>query len=753
MRLMRERFDRAVRLDEDNRRHMLEDLKFEAGEQWPTNVKDDREKDGRPCLTIPRTSQFKRQITGDIRLNKPAIKVRPVDDKADKKTAEVINGLIRNIEDQSRASYVYAIGAENSVTCGQGACRIVTQYADDDSFEQDIRIKAIPNALSVVWDNTAIEPDKSDAEYCFVHYRMSKREGKRTYPDATLIDFEVTGDDVDASRTRDWFSDDDFRVAEYWCKKPYKKTLYKLLDGRVLDDDGIKAETEARAAMGLEFDIEAETAQTREVDCKKVYQYIVSGHEVLAGPIEWAGRYIPIIPFVGEEIWVGENRIVRGIIRPLKDAQQLFNYMRSASAEVIALQPKQPWLVTPAMIEGFEQQWREAGKKNSPFLLYNADPLSPGLTPQRQLPPQQATGFIAEAGLASEDMNAVTGIYPPALGQKSNETSGKAIIARDRQSDVSTFVFIDNIAYAISTVGKQLVDLIPRIYDTERVVRVLGEDGSIDAVMVNKAMQGPSGSMVKYDLTVGKYDVTVDTGPSFTSRRQEAAQGMTEFVQAVPMAAPLVGDLLAEAQDWPNAEKLKERLQVLLPPELRQPQLGPDGKPVPPPPPPPDPEMLKMQAQAQAEEQKMKFEQARAVASHQLARQQAQEKAVLAKWEAEQGFALEAWKAQQQMALEAYKAQLQAGLKAEEVKTNIDLKSAEFQATQELTAQDRAEKAAKDEEAKAREDERDRQSSDAQTKTIETLAEMVEGMKTVAKTLARPKTVKFDKDGMPVGVE
>jgi hypothetical protein len=651
LKLALERFDRDTRADQENRVHMLEDLKFEAGDQWPQAVRADREKDGRPCLTIPRTSQFKRQITGDIRLNKPSIKVRPVDGMADKKTAELLNGLIRNIEDQSRAGYVYSVGADCSVTCGIGAWRIVTEYADDDGFEQDIRIKAIPNALSVVWDSNAIEPDKGDASHCFVHYRMSKREVKSRYPNAAQVDFQVTGDDPDATRAADWYDADSMRVAEYWVKKPHRKKVYKLSDGRVLDDEGMKQPDEQQLIQAQGLTVVSE----REVDTFKVCQYILSGHEVLEGPNEWAGRYIPIIPVLGEEIWVGETRVVRGIIRPLKDAQQLFNYMRSSSAEVIALQPKQPWLVTPGMIEGQEAIWNNAGKKNLPYLLYNPDPTMPGAMPQRQIPPQTANGFVAEAGMAADDMNAVTGIYPPALGQKSNETSGKAIIARDQQSDVSTFVFIDNIAYAIATTGKQLIDLIPKIYDTERTIRILGEDGSVQTETVNKAVMGPDGmQQVQYDLSRGKYDVTVETGPSFTSRRQEAAQGMTEFARVVPMAAPLIGDMLAEAQDWPQSEKLKERLQALLPPELRPPPMGPDGKPLPPqppPPPPPDPAMLEMEQKAAMAEKQLEIDKAAAAAKADLDRQ-------VAEWEHE----IDVWKAEQQAELDRQKARMSKDL-------------------------------------------------------------------------------------------
>jgi hypothetical protein len=644
LKLAIERFDRDVRADQDNRVKMLEDLKFEAGDQWPEAVRADREKDGRPCLTIPRTSQFKRQITGDVRLNKPSIKVRPVDGMADKKTAEILNGLIRNIEDQSRAGYVYSVGADNSVTCGIGAWRIVTEYSNDDAFEQDIRIKSIPNALSVVWDSNAVEPDKSDASHCFIHYRMSKREVKARYPEASLIDFAVTGDEPEATRAADWYDTDSMRVAEYWVKKPYRKNIYKLSDGRTVDDKGLQEPEEAQLIQSGMVSVVSQ----REVDSYKVCQYILSGNEVLEGPVEWAGRYIPIIPVMGEEIWVGETRVVRGILRALKDAQQLFNYMRSSSAEVIALQPKQPWVVTPGMIEGHEQMWNNAGKKNLPYLLYNPDPVAAGSMPQRQIPPQTANGFIAEAGMAADDMNAVTGIYPPALGQKSNETSGKAIMARDQQSDVSTFVFIDNIAYAIATTGKQLIDLIPRIYDTERTIRILGEDGSVQTETVNKAVMTPQGQMVQYDLSRGKYDVTVETGPSFSSRRQEAAQGMTEFARVVPMAAPLIGDMLAEAQDWPQADKLKERLQALLPPELRPPPMGPDGKPLPPeppPPPPPDPAMLEMEQKTALAEKQLQIDTMAAQAKHELAKQEA-------KWSHD----IDVWKAEQQAQLDRDKA-------------------------------------------------------------------------------------------------
>lgn len=670
LRRMIEKYDRAVTADLQNRLDYIDDVRFRVGDQWPAALKSDRENSGRPVITVNKIPQFVRQITGDVRQNSPSIKVMPFEG-GDKDIAEIYNGLIRNIEQQSHAKYIYSQGADSSVTGGWGAWRITSQYSDDDSFEQDLRIKAIPNALSVVWDPMSQEQSKSDANYCFVHYRLSRAEFKEQWPDATCGDFQVTGDDPDAQLLASWFDQDGIRLAEYWCKEPYTRTICKLQSGLTIDCTDMEPEE----VMLLGPVMNGKKPLTRDVKSHKVVSYIISGNEILEGPTPWAGKHIPIIHVPGEEVWVGENRVTHGIVRFLKDPQRVFNYMKSTSVEVVGLQPKMPYIVPAGSIDGHELAWKEAGKSNAPYLLYNPDPQFPSLKPERAQPPVAATGLLQEAALAAEDMHSVTGIYPSSLGQRGAESSGKAIIAREQQGDTGTFVYIDNISMAIAYTGEQLVDLIPRIYDTARIVRVLGEDGQHTMVPINQEVmtkgQGGVQKMLKFDLSVGKYDVVVATGPNFQTRREVAGQGILQFIQALPQAGPLVGDILAGLQDWPQADEVKERLQSLLPPELKPPAMDEEGNPLPPPEPPPDPKVLEMQAkqqmmqaqmehdtmQAQAEHEHMVMQ---ANAQHELAQQKAQSEAELAATKAENDAKLKWWIASNDMEIEVWKAEMAA---------------------------------------------------------------------------------------------
>lgn len=572
LRLARARFDRAMDAERENREQELDDLKFRAGEQWEDAAAHERREANRPCLTINRMGQYVRQVTGDIRLNKPAIKVRPVDDRADPAVAEILTGLIRHIEAASDAQAAYSTAAEASATCGEGHFRIVTDYADDDAFDQDIRIRRITNPFSVFWDPAATELTKEDAGWCFVMDEMGVEEFKAAYPDANTSGWdsaELTDD------LRSWMTGETVRVAEYWLKEPVTRTLWLLPDGSVVAPEEMSDEARATVAPLVQ--------RERKAQSHRVVQYILTGDQVLSGPHEWPGRHIPIVTVLGEEIHVANRTVRHGIVRWAKDPQRLLNYLRSASLEMIGLAPKAPWLVTKDQIKGHEARWQVANYENLPYLLYNVDQKSPAPVPQRVDPPPIQGALLQEAALASDDMKAVTGIYDAALGARSNETSGRAIMARQREGDVGTFVYVDNLSRAIGYAGRILVDLIPRIFDTQRMVRILGEDGAEELMQVNVTL--PDGSVLN-DLTRGKYDVVVQTGPSYSTKRQEAADSILQFVQAVPQAGGVIGDLLAKNMDWPGAEKIAERLKKLLPPGLDE-----EGAP-PPPPPPPNPKLM-----------------------------------------------------------------------------------------------------------------------------------------------------------------
>lgn len=575
-RLILKAYDRAEAFDRANREQGYQSLRFKAGvDQWPEDVRLAREADGRPCLTINRTAAFVRQVTGDIRQNKPAIKVRPVDGGADPDIAEIYTGLIRHIEQSSRADQAYTHAAECAATCGVGNWRIDVEYAGDESFEQDIVFRRILNPYSVLWDPDAHELDKSDAKFCFVVERMSREAFQSKWPNAAVAPFSNRTEDPQRGWARGWWGTDDVLVAEYWEVEEEPVTLALLSNGQVIDKDDVSEEEIAAAGLSI--------VRERKSSKKEVKSYIVSGSEILEGPNEWAGSIIPIFAVVGEETWVGDRVKRSGIVDQIRDSQVLFNYMRSASAEVLALQPKAPFLVTVSQVAGFEEYWNSAGSKNWPYLPYNPDPQAPG-PPQRSQPPVAASGMIAEAGMAADDMKAITGIYDASLGARSNETSGKAIVARQREGDTGTYLYVDNLAAAVEACGRALVELIPKIYDTERQVRILGEDDAEKVVTINRAIMMGGASGTENDLSVGKYDVVVTAGPSYATKRVEAADSMMQFVQAVPGAAAVISDLVAKNMDWPGAEQIAERLKKMLPPGIDED--GPAQQPQ------PDPKML-----------------------------------------------------------------------------------------------------------------------------------------------------------------
>ena len=887
----RDRFDKASEAERENRRLAEEDFQFAGGDQWPDAIKAARKATDRPCLTFNRLPQFIAQVMGDARQNKPAIKVSPVDSGADIETAEIFEGLIRNIESQSRAEAAYITALDHSVTGGFGNWRVITEYSSDDSFEQDIRIRRITDPFAVFWDPGAREYDKSDAEYCFVSEWMTKDTFKAKYPKASVSDWEGDLGRVRASQA--WVQGDRVRLVEYWVKKPVTRWIGRMPDGSTVE---LKNNNPELLVDGQLITLD----KMREVKSHKVCRYVLSGHEVVEEEKEFPSRYIPIVPVFGPEEWVNGTTRVRSLIRYAKDPQRMYNFwqplaldtplptpdgwttmgsvkvgdslydeagkpckvigkspvhinrecyrvsfgdgssivadaghpwvvserskrtakgftwsqkkiqtkdlvpgnhfiaatkpldgggslpihpyvlglwlgdghssggrisvgdkdaadtmrnieecgyrvsrgagknasigvygllvqLRSAGllnnkhvpceylrasesdrlsliqglmdsdgsisgsngscyfnntnkviaggfaellrtfgirakcvsidgrkavingfatqgvefqqfnfttrlpvfrlerklckigrraheprrtdqhaivavepvasvpvqcvaidapshlflagesmipthntaiAEKIALAPKSPWLVTTGMVDGLEPFWNAANRENRAYLPYNPDVNSPGNYPRRQEPASVNSAEIQQSAQAVDDLKATMGMYDASLGASGNETSGRAIIARQREGDNSSYAWIDNLARSIQHTGRILIDMIPRIYDTERIVRVLGADDTADLIPINQWDEA-EGRFV-HDLSVGKYDVEISVGPSYATKRMEAADSLLQFVQAVPMAGQVAADLIAKAMDWPGADEIAERLKKMLPPGIAE---------------------------------------------------------------------------------------------------------------------------------------------------------------------------------------
>ena len=567
----------------------IDDLNFAytPGSQWPQKIRAEREKDGRPCFEINKIPYYLDQVIGDIRQNEPSIKVKPVDSLADPKTAEIINGLIKNIEGQSDAEIAYDTAAESAVACGYGAWRINTEYSQNDQFEQDIVILRIKNPFTVVWGQ-AEKWDKSDAPHCFVTEKVPKKRFKKQWPEASLTSFESSKD-----RNPLWGDDKSIRVVEYFTRELTKAKLYLMKNqaGELFTTD-MEPDAEKLSALGWAV-VKERDVETYEVKWCKANQ-----SEILEKQVVWPGHYIPIVMVYGKEINIEGRSWYRGMVRYGKESQRLYNISRSTGVELISLAPKSPYLVTKEQIAGYENIWSNAHKKNYPYLPYNSDPQNQAAVPQRATPISANTGIQQEIIVADQEMHDTVGLQQASLGQKSNEKSGKAILARQKEGDTAQYAYYDNLGRAMRYSGKILIDLIPKIYDTARIVRIRGADNTDQPVMINQPFteKGNNGEAIQriYDLTVGKYDVISSIGPSFTTQREEAAQNMLAFIEAVPLAGPLLGDLLAKNLDWPGSEEIERRLKILLPPQLQQAA----GTPPAPPPPPSPPEMIKMKGDA-----------------------------------------------------------------------------------------------------------------------------------------------------------
>lgn len=576
-----EEYARDYEHDRRNIEMAYADLAFRRGEiedQWDPQALKARQ--GRPTHVLNQIPQFVRQVTGDMRQAKPGIKVIPVDSVADPKTADVLAGMVRYIENRSYAQSVYTQAADSQVTCGVGHWRVTTEYASSTTFNQEIRIASISDGVAVIWDADAILPTREDAMHVFVPVDMSREKFKQQWPNARYEGFEIK----EGQPFYDWHGDDFIRVAEYWIKKPVKRLLVMAPDGAVSDlTDTIKDQPKEA--------IEAYIAQVQQMggraewrDSFKVVQYKITCAEVLEEN-EWPGLHIPIVPILGEEVCIGRNTYRHGMVRYAKEPQRMLNYYASAETEVIALQPKAPWIGTRKMFEKNYDIWETANTENHPFLEYTPDAAAPG-GPQRVQPPVASQAIQLGRQQASDSIRAVIGIYDASLGAKSNETSGIAIRRRESQADTGTFVYHANFSLGIQRTGQIIVDLIPHIYDSRRTVRIVGFDGKQETTDINKPTLKDGSEIVENDVTAGSYDVVMVSGPSYATRRQEASDGITAFLQAYPAAAPVLGDIYAKMQDWPDAEEIGERLETLLPPaikaQLKQSQQEPGADPEPP---------------------------------------------------------------------------------------------------------------------------------------------------------------------------
>ncbi len=562
----KERFKRCVEHYSENREKAKADLRFAAASpddpwQWEELQRKQRTLQQRPCLTINRLPQHIRQITNDIRLNRPSIRFRAADNEADPKVAEILMGVVRHIEANSDADIAYDTAAEYQVTSGEGYIRIVTDYIRDDSFDQDIFIRPVKNPFRVFLDPASEDPTGADARFAFVEDILTKEEYKAQFGKEDEIDWDG-GDD--------WCTDEGVRICEYFEVTEKRETLYQWTSGAT----SFKGDDLPKGVMPGELPVRERQTMRRRVMWRKM-----NGQKVLDEK-EFPSRYIPIIRVLGNEWIIDGKPVYSGIVRNAKDSQRMYNVAQSAIVERVLMAPKTPWVAAAEAIQGHEKSWQTANTANHAYLPYNhVDPEGNVIpAPARTAPATVEPGLTEVARSSADDIKAETGQYDASLGQRSNETSGKAILARQREGDNATYHYVDNLGRAIRHVGRIILDMYPRVYTERRVMTIVGEDGGssiatmdpdLDQAVVES--KGTDGALQRsFSPFVGTYDVYEGSGPGYATRRAEQVEAMTAMTQANPTLWGVIGDVLVQSMDWPGAEEMAKRLRATLVPQVQQ---------------------------------------------------------------------------------------------------------------------------------------------------------------------------------------
>ena len=538
--------------DSQNRAEALGDLKFAGGDQWPVEIQNSRNLESRPCLTINKIDAYVRQVTNQQRQQRPRIKVHPVNNEGDLKVAQVVEGITRHVEVNSNADTAYDTAFEYAVRMGWGYWRVNTNYVSEDSFDQEIYIEPVDDPFSVYFDPNSVSPDGADAEKCLVTTVMSKTAFREQYPgadDGSGFLPRATGDD-----TAEWVTREDIRLAEYWYIERERATLILLSDGtKVFEDELPSAELLDASKITI--------MDKRQSYRKKVKWCKLTAMEVLEEK-EWPGKYIPIVPCYGAQMIIEGKRKKYGLVRFAKDPQRMYNFWRTSMTESIALAPKPKWLLAEGQDEGHESEWAMANIKSTPVLRYKQKDIEgvPAGVPQRIQPEPPPEGIMVAAAAIADDLKTVLGIFDPSQALPGN-ISGKALQGQQQQVDLSNFHFYDNMTRSIKHTGKIILDLIPKIYDTQRVLRIIGVDGKPDLVTINEVQ---ATGEVMNDMTVGLYDVVMDTGPGYNSKRQQAVETMMPLM-ADPQVFQAAGDLLFRNMDFPGADIIADRLAAMNP--------------------------------------------------------------------------------------------------------------------------------------------------------------------------------------------
>lgn len=566
-----------------NHKMAYEDIKFLHGGdgQWAERELASRKQRGAPVLTANGLQVFVSRVVGDMLMNTPQMKASPIDEYADKDTAYTIDGLLRQIDRRSKGDRVFKAVGKQSVGHGFGFIEAFTEYTGKETFEQDIKFRKIKNSFSVITDAEMEDITGLDQNYCFIEKRMSRVKFEQDFPGEQVTNFSQARQKYGDYYSR-WFMPNEVMIAKYYKRFERKIDIVQLENGQIYKaDDLVDDSTLAEQVKDLKV------KNKRTAKHYEVYSYIMSGDKIIKGPDKIMSSIIPVVKVSGQTLEIGDQTITAGLIRHAKDSQRMKNFWMSVIAESLTNAPKTPYMATKKHVEGFEDIWRNANRYNYAYLPFNPDPGLPNIVPQRTPPAFLPEGAFIQYQKMGDELKNTTGLFEASIGAKSNERTGKAIEAKERSGDIGTFEFVDNLNDAIQTLGEIILEMIPNVYDSRRVLRLMGEDGkTVETVTINNRVFDPNDSqniLTENDMSIGKYDISIEIGPNFTTQREETARKMIEFMQLLnDQQKSVVVDMLPRHLAFKGSNEFEERLSKLLPPGIKALEEGEQPQPIPP---------------------------------------------------------------------------------------------------------------------------------------------------------------------------
>jgi len=570
----KKRFARCVEWEGTARTRFIDDIKFANGDsdngyQWPNAIRQSRDTDSKPCLTMNVVKQHNLQISNQARKNKSSIKVIPTSGGASPQSASVFRDIIRHIELISDAQSSYTVARNFQIDGGIGYFRLMTDYVSPTTFDQEIYIGPVNDPLTVFLDPDIQKKNGSDAKFGFVFDDLPKEEFDEVYPEyKDLVGKQPLS--LDAS-DGDWVSENHVRICEYFRKVYIDDTLVSFISQGTRKEI-LLSSLPANARDGVRNSPLAKVRPTRR---EQIEWYLIAGEQVIDKTL-WLGKFIPLIRIVGEEIVIEGQMDRKGHTRSMKDAQRMLNFNASSQVEFVALQGKTPWIASAKAIEEYESMWNTANTVNHSVLIYNNidDEGNELAAPARTQPPNASQAYQAGMDTAFQQMMMVSGQWQNSMGMQGNERTGKAVGLRQQQSETATFHFQDNYESALQFAGEQLIDLIPKVYDTARIIMIVGEDGSTSEVEINpaakqallvKQMEGMEAVRSVFNPKIGAYAVGPSVGPAYGSKREQTTEALSLILTQAPSLTPIVGDLLLSSMDFDKAQEAGQRLKRMVP--------------------------------------------------------------------------------------------------------------------------------------------------------------------------------------------